>query len=120
MTSTTNRVREKGLKNRELMKKAALDLSKRHGLHAWTNKDLSEATNIPIGNLYYYFRNRELLTKYVVSLHDTLLVERRTAEIMYRTTPKSIENELTFYRLSRLVDEISIYILENKLNETSK
>ena len=48
----------KGARNREALVSAAARLFWQHGFHASSLADIAKAADIPVGNLYYYFKTK--------------------------------------------------------------
>ncbi|MBD3671802.1 MAG: TetR/AcrR family transcriptional regulator [Gammaproteobacteria bacterium] len=56
----------KAERNREKIIDAAMQLFYEHGFNQTSFKDVSEATGIPKGNFYYYFKSKDDLLKAVI------------------------------------------------------
>lgn len=63
----TNSLR--GSAKRDRLVDAARDLFHEHGVHSTTLADVAERADVPVGNIYYYFKTKEDLVRAVVDAY---------------------------------------------------
>lgn len=65
----------RGDSKRFFLIEAAKRLSEQKGLAGWTLKEVATASGVPLGNVYYYFKTKDLLLELVVESQDINLLE---------------------------------------------
>jgi TetR/AcrR family transcriptional repressor of nem operon len=73
---------------RERLTASAADLLHRQGVQATTLADIAQAADVPLGNLYYYFKTKDDLLRAVI---DTRAEQARAmlATLEQRSTPRA-------------------------------
>jgi TetR/AcrR family transcriptional repressor of nem operon len=61
---------------REHLVAAAAQLLHEQGFHRTTLADVASHAEVPLGNVYYYFKTKEALAEAVISAHEVALRER--------------------------------------------
>lgn len=77
----------------ESLVRAASTLFHRQGYEHTSLADIAEAAGVPLGNVYYYFKTREILLKAVL---DMRLAEARAARARLESLPDPRERLLAF------------------------
>ncbi len=80
---------------RERLLGAARELIHRHGYKQTTLADIAEAADVPVGNVYYYFKTKDELTTAVIEQHRET-IEANQAQWAQLSDPRQ--------RLDALVD----------------
>jgi len=64
---------DKKAQKKELIIKTALKLFSKNGFHNTTIPDIAKALNMSVGNLYNYFKSKDILAKEIISYTSNLL-----------------------------------------------
>jgi TetR/AcrR family transcriptional regulator, transcriptional repressor for nem operon len=80
--------RHGGNDKRERLVGAALMVFHRQGVEATTLADIAAAADVPLGNVYYYFKTKDDLVAAVVERHASV-VRATLAELGLRRTPRA-------------------------------
>ena len=78
---------------RERLTQAAVELAHRQGYRGTTLADLAEASDVPLGNIYYYFKSKDDIGRAVL---EQRLGEVATMEQMLSALPSPLERLLAF------------------------
>lgn len=78
---------------RERLTQAAVDLAHRQGYRSTTLADLAQASDVPLGNIYYYFKSKDDIGRAVL---EQRLGEVATIEQMLSALPSPLERLLAF------------------------
>lgn len=78
---------------RERLTQAAVDLAHRQGYRSTTLADLAQASDVPLGNIYYYFKSKDDIGRAVL---EQRLGEVATMEQMLSALPSPLERLLAF------------------------
>jgi TetR/AcrR family transcriptional regulator, transcriptional repressor for nem operon len=94
MTDLTGRAAEKrgagrtGAGKRERLVVAARDVLHRQGMEATTLADIAAAADVPVGNVYYYFKTKDELVAAAIGSHEELM-SSAFAELSKHRTPRA-------------------------------
>jgi TetR/AcrR family transcriptional regulator, transcriptional repressor for nem operon len=80
--------RKRGSAKRERLVNAARDVIHRQGVEATTLADIASAADVPLGNVYYYFKTKDELVAAVVEAHAEI-VRATLAEVGRSRSPKA-------------------------------
>src|ERR1700675_940368 len=74
---------------RQRLIQAAKKLIRRQGFHLTTLADIAQEADVPLGNVYYYFKTKEAIGEAVIAnrgreLHDALLTWEKAANVKER------------------------------------
>ena len=98
----------KGAKNRQLIVEAADQLFYTRGYHQTSFRDISDATDIPRGNFYYYFKTKDEILNAVV---ESRL--QNFGEIMQVCEQKSSEPRQRLLCFSNMLSEFDDKLARN-------
>src|SRR5689334_25435994 len=73
---------------RERLTAAAMQLVHQHGIERTTLADIADAADVPVGNVYYYFKTKDDLVEAVIGAHAAE-INKRLAELERHRTPKA-------------------------------
>ena len=79
MTDST-KPRARGTDKRRRLTAAAAEVLHRQGVERTTIADIAKTADVPVGNVYYYFKTKDALVQAALSEHEGSLVEL-TAEL---------------------------------------
>jgi AcrR family transcriptional regulator len=73
---------------RERLTMAARDVLHRQGVEATTLADIATAADVPVGNVYYYFKTKDELVAAAIGSHEEL-ISSAFAELNKHRTPRA-------------------------------
>jgi AcrR family transcriptional regulator len=92
MTDLTDGARQgagsAGAGKRERLIAAARDVLHRQGVEATTLADIAEAADVPVGNVYYYFKTKDDLVAAAIGSHEEMM-SSAFAELSKHRTPRA-------------------------------
>src|ERR1700732_4659512 len=71
----------------------AVELTYRHGFRTTSIADIAEAANVPVGNVYYYFKTKDEIGEAIV---EQRLLELRTLQEQWNQKSSAKERLLAF------------------------
>ncbi len=92
---------------RERLIDAASDLIRQQGFHSTTLADIADASEVPLGNVYYYFKTKEELCEAVIEQRRQFLVQ------MFKQCDCDCEPKETLKKFVRFLSKESKEIAEN-------
>lgn len=98
----------KGEKNRQLIVEAADQLFYTRGYHQTSFRDISDATDIPRGNFYYYFKTKDEILNAVVESRLKIF-----GDIMQACEQKSNEPRQRLLCFSNMLSEFDDKLVRN-------
>jgi TetR/AcrR family transcriptional regulator, transcriptional repressor for nem operon len=85
---TDSAVRDAPAGKRERLVAAACEVLHEQGVEKTTLADIAQAADVPVGNVYYYFKTKDQLVEAAIHAHGQLL-ETTLAALGRRRTPQS-------------------------------
>jgi TetR/AcrR family transcriptional regulator, transcriptional repressor for nem operon len=92
---------------RERLVEGARRVFHEQGVHGTTLADIAEAADVPVGNLYYYFKTKDELVEAAVDAHADE-IQTRLAEFERHRTPAARLKALAL-GVTELADEVARY-----------
>jgi AcrR family transcriptional regulator len=77
-----------GAGKRERLTEAAREVLHRQGVEATTLADIAAAADVPVGNVYYYFKTKDELVAAAIGSHEELM-SNAFAELNKHRTPRA-------------------------------